>query len=584
MVLIFILVAAWMYLTMPSPEEMARQAEARRMADSAAAVISPLNPDASVQTPESALTATAEETSFSLAETAPDTVLTTIESEDFTAVFSNIGAGPVSIRFHRYKTWAGEQVQLIADTTRSAYSLGFISTGNQNVELRNAAFFARQPAGTIELRDGPVELVYELPAKNGGNIRYTYSIAPGQYHFSLVISLENASQFIAGNRVEFGFKPSLRYSEKSHVQEGKVAAAVAYSGGEVEKLQLLDAGKEETTITGQVDWIASKTQFFTQIVASKTPTDGAILSAEVTGEINDELTIHRYQALMRNVVPENGQLEYRLYVGPLQYNNMVDFDGTTFKMVDLGWSLFRWFSEPLAKYVFIQFFDRIAPMIGNYGVAILLLGLLIKLALWPLTKKSFESMAAMRELQPELQAIQEKFKNDPQKQQEALMKLYKTAKVNPLGGCLPNLLQMPILVTLWAYFQSAIEIRQESFLWVSDLSAPDFIINLPFEIPFLGSGIGGFCILMTASMVIQMRVSGQSGAANPQMKMMQWMMPGMLFFIFNSFSAGLNLYYFTYNVLSIGHQYMINTKNIDHEKLMETVDKKKAKELKKAGK
>jgi YidC/Oxa1 family membrane protein insertase len=573
MVLIFALVAAWMYLTMPSQEELARKQQQRALADSlrAATAVDPGAQPALLPTSE----ADADANAPAFTGAASDTVLTTVEGADFVAVFSNLGAGPVSIRFKKYNTWSGEPVQLVTDTTRSVYSLGFITPDNRNVELRNVLFKPLTSDAHLSLENGPVTLAYELPVGENASVRYTYTLEPGSYQFKLDIDFVNAHQIAAGRRVEFGWKPTLAYSEKSHVQEGKVAAAVVYAGGEIEKLQLTAAGREENTVSGNVQWAATKTQFFTQIIKSETPTDGAVITAEVTGDISSELTRHNYSAMMRNVIGDDQKLSYRLFVGPLQYNDMTAYDATAFKMVDLGWSIFRWFAEPLAKYVFIQFFDRIAPWFGNYGVAILIMSVLIKLLLWPLTKKSFESMAAMRALQPELQALQEKYGNDPQKQQEQLMKLYKTAGVNPLGGCLPNLLQMPILVTLWAYFQSAIEIRQQHFLWVTDLSAPDFIINLPFEIPFLGSGIGGWCILMTASMVVQMRLSGQSGPANPQMKIMQWMMPGMMFFIFNTFSAGLNLYYFAYNVLSIGHQYVVNTKNIDHTALMASVEGKK---------
>lgn len=187
-------------------------------------------------------------------------------------------------------------------------------------------------------------------------------------------------------------------------------------------------------------------------------------------------------------------------------------------------------------------------------------------------------MAAMREIQPEMKAIQEKYKEDPQKQQKATMELFKKAKVNPLGGCLPNLLQIPVLVTLWKFFQNAIEIRGESFLWATDLSAPDVILDLPFTIPFMGNFIAGFVLLMTVSMVIQMRISGQGGASNPQMKILQYVFPVMMLFIFNAFASGLSLYYLVYNVLSIGQQMLINNK-VDHVKLMEGIDKRKAKEM-----
>jgi YidC/Oxa1 family membrane protein insertase len=267
-----------------------------------------------------------------------------------------------------------------------------------------------------------------------------------------------------------------------------------------------------------------------------------------------------------------------LYVGPLEYYTIREFEPKAYDMVDVGYALLRWFSEPFVKWVILPVITYLGAWTGNYGIAIILFALLIKIVLYPLTKKSFESMAAMRELQPEMKALQEKYKEDPKKQQEETLKLFKKAKVNPLGGCLPNLLQLPVLVTLWKFFQNAIEIRGESFLWAADLSAPDVILNLPFSIPLMGDFIAGFVILMTISMIVQMQISGQGGAANPQMKVLQYIFPVMLLFIFNRLSSGLSLYYLVYNVLSIGQQFMIN-KKIDHVKMMEGIDKKKAREI-----
>ncbi|MEX0928793.1 MAG: membrane protein insertase YidC, partial [Balneolales bacterium] len=270
----------------------------------------------------------------------------------------------------------------------------------------------------------------------------------------------------------------------------------------------------------------------------------------------------------------------RMYVGPLQYSHLRSFDEAAYNMVDVGFGFMNWFSEPFVKYVVLWFFNFVGGIVGNIGVTIVLFAFAVKLVLFPLTKKSFESMAAMRELQPEMKAIQDKYKDDPQKQQQATMKLFKTAKVNPLGSCLPNLLQMPVLITFWRFFQNSIEIRQESFLWASDLSSPDVILSFPFTIPFMGDFLAGFVVLMSISMMVQMKVSGQSSATgNPSMKMIQYFLPFMMLFIFNALSAGLSLYYLVYNTLSIGQQMLIN-KQIDHVKMMESVDKKKAKEMK----
>ncbi|MGA0233408.1 MAG: membrane protein insertase YidC, partial [Saprospiraceae bacterium] len=222
-------------------------------------------------------------------------------------------------------------------------------------------------------------------------------------------------------------------------------------------------------------------------------------------------------------------------------------------------------SDPFVRFIVIPFFNIMGGFISNYGVLVIIFAASVKLILSPLTFKSYKSMAAMRELQPLMKEIQEKYKNDPQKQQKATMDLYRKNKVNPLGGCLPMLLQFPILITLWRFFQNSILLRQESFLWASDLSAPDFIINLPFGIPFLGDQIAGFVILMAISMGLQSKLTGgasgggaASGAMAQQMKIMQYLLPFMMLFIFNNFASGLSLYYLIFNVLSILQQLYIN--------------------------
>ncbi|HAC14433.1 MAG TPA: membrane protein insertase YidC, partial [Bacteroidetes bacterium] len=334
----------------------------------------------------------------------------------------------------------------------------------------------------------------------------------------------------------------------------------------------------ENIITGTVDWVATKTKFFTQIIKPEVPGTGAIVISEVSGDPTEESTQHHYTSTLRTKIPDSNILRFNLFTGPLEYYTIREFDPMAYDMVDVGYKFINWFSEPLVKYAILPTITYMGDLFGNYGIAIILFAFLIKIVLYPLTKKSFESMAAMREIQPEMKAIQEKYKEDPQKQQKATMELFKKAKVNPLGGCLPNLLQIPVLVTLWRFFQNAIEIRGESFLWATDLSAPDVILDLPFTIPFMGNFVAGFVLLMTVSMVVQMRISGQGGASNPQMKVLQYIFPVMMLLIFNAFASGLSLYYLVYNVLSIGQQMLIN-KKIDHVKLMEGIDKRKAKEM-----
>jgi len=202
------------------------------------------------------------------------------------------------------------------------------------------------------------------------------------------------------------------------------------------------------------------------------------------------------------------------------------------------------------------------------------LAFLIKLVLYPLTKTSFKSMAKMRELQPRMEVIKEKYADNPQKQQEAMMKMYKETGVNPLGGCLPMLLQYPVIIALWQFLPQAIELRQQGFLWAQDLSAPDFILSLPFSIPMYGDAVAGFTLLMGISMVFQMKLS-MTNQNNAQAKIFTYVFPVMIFVIFNRLASGLNLYYLCYNVLTAAQQKVINKQIHDHPEELDPQKKAK---------
>src|SRR5690606_17303820 len=190
---------------------------------------------------------------------------------------------------------------------------------------------------------------------------------------------------------------------------------------------------------------------------------------------------------------------------------------------------------------------------------IILFAFLVKLVLYPLTKSSYTSMAKMREVQPEMEAIKEKYGDDPQKQQEAMMRMYREAGVNPLGGCLPMLLQYPILIAMWRFFQSTLVLRQEGFLWAQDLSAPDPILHLPFHIPLYGAFVAGFTLLMGVAMIAQIKIASPSGGAvSGQQKVMMYVLPGFFFLFFNRFPSGLSLYYLGFNIFTIVQQRLIN--------------------------
>jgi YidC/Oxa1 family membrane protein insertase len=381
----------------------------------------------------------------------------------------------------------------------------------------------------------------------------------------LDIAFEELKQNIIGGNVDFGWKSPLNYTEKNPATtETPYMSAYAHTGDETDRLKLSEAGRDMRDFNGTIDWVATRTKFFTQIIKTQNSTKGALLVGEQSGDSNLSTTEYRYQSTITADISPDGIASFRMFIGPLDYHLLKDYEGQAYNMVNTGYSWLSWFSYPLVKYVVIPYFGFMDSFL-SHGLAIILFAVLIKVILYPLTKKSYKSMAAMKELKPKMQEIKEKYEDNPEKQQKATMKLYKEEGVNPLGGCLPRLLQLPILITLWRFFRNSILSRQEQFLWASDLSAPDYILSLPFNIPFIGDHVGGFVLLMTAAMFVQSKISGgmspgssggdQSDSAN--MKGLQYIFPFMLLFMFNNFAAGLSLYYLIYNLMNIGQQLMI---------------------------
>lgn len=582
LLLIFIITMAWAFYTMPGDEELEQRRLEQAMQDSIAAAQA--DPESTSVSPETGITDSGEVSSGSselspdttggapgrvlgvFGEASyPDTVHTTIRTPLYEIELTNLGAGPSKYTLSEYNTWNQQPVQMIHDTLRSAYSLGFLSQQNYNIETNELVFEPLFDEELIEISENDsTQISYRLNLNGSSGILFTYTFHAEYYAFDLDIEfLNGAENQISGTSVDFGWKTALNLTEQDLVQDAQNTAAYVFAGGELEKFQLTEQNSGEQTINGNIEWISTRTRFFGQYIKPLTDANAAYLTGELTGDPESPSTIHHYQSSVQSGISGNSVLSYELYAGPLLYNELKQFDEHAYDVIEIGYAIFRWFADPLVRYLIIPFFSLGSSIIPNYGILIILFGVIVKLLLFPLTQKSFKSMAAMKELQPQMKEIQEKYKDDPQKQQKETIALYRKAKVNPLGGCLPMLLQFPILITLFFFFQNSMLIRQESFLWANDLSAPDYILSLPLSIPFMGDQIAGFVLLMTAAMFVQTKISGgmSGGAApsgGPNMKAFQYMMPVMLLFVFNNFAAGLSLYYLVYNVLSVAQQAIIN--------------------------
>ncbi len=493
-----------------------------------------------------------------------DTVFTTVETEKFTFEMTNLGAGPSKITLHDHETWDHQQVQIIRNTAHSAYSLGFLSSQNYNVETDRLVFEPLNEQESIEISgEESAEVAYRLNLEGDSELIFTYTFFGNRYSYNLDIQLVNMQNYISGTNVDFGWKAGLNLTEQDRIQDAQATAAYVFAGGELEKFQVPEAEQTEQRINGTIEWVSTRSRFFGQYIMPVTNSNAAILRGEEVSGSGLPDTYYRYQSSIQSSYVQSPELSYELYAGPLRYHDLKEYNEHAYDVVEIGYAIFRWFADPLVRYFIIPLFAFGSSIISNYGILIILFGVIVKLLLFPLTQKSFKSMAAMKELQPKMKEIQEKYEDDPQKQQKETIALYRKAGVNPLGGCLPMLLQFTILITLFYFFQNSMIIRQESFLWASDLSAPDYIISLPFSLPVLGDQIAGFVLLMSVAMFFQTKLSGgMSGggapSGGPNMKGMMYIMPLIMLVVFNNFAAGLSLYYLVYNILSIAQQAYIN--------------------------
>ncbi len=376
---------------------------------------------------------------------------------------------------------------------------------------------------------------------------------------------------------QFGWKNGLPSSESYVTDDNNYNQAYVYMGDELESYDVTEEGKKETaTFTGKADWIGVRTKYFLGSISNinANVSDGVYISGR---GIKRKDYVQRLYDVGYNVRYSGGQTSdsLRLYLGPLYskelkgYNNNLDV-----LIMNNGWyeRMFRFLTVPV-----LPLLEFLYSMIPNYGIVIIIFSIIIKLLVFPLTKKSFVSMREMQKVQPLLAEIKEKYKGDAQRLNKETMKLYKEHGVNPLGGCLPTLLQFPFLISLFIVFRSTIQLRGAVFIpgWINDLSMPDTLFTLPFHIPLYGDQFNLLPILMALTMIFQSKMTMQ----DPKQKAMVYMMPIFMLLLFNSFPSGLNLYYTLFNVWSIIQQKYIN-RGLDKEVVSvenELIKKKKRK-------
>jgi YidC/Oxa1 family membrane protein insertase len=429
-------------------------------------------------------------------------------------------------------------------------------------------------------KEDSLELAFSLEIVQGKQITKSYTFYGNKYVINTTVELNGVGPIINNGEIDLVWDNGLRFVEENTIDEATYSNASAYYGGEQVIVDASSAGKiVEKDFTGRIDWIAVRNKYFAAIISPKNP--DRIEGGYIRGEgiaLNNQGVKENYST--RLTIPlknaNSEKHEFSLYIGPVDYDILKNEGNNLEKIVDFG-SFFglKFIVRPIAEYVLLPLFTFLHIFIPNYGIVIIVFSLIIKIVLYPLTKSSLQSMKKMQLLQPKITELKEKYKDDPQKMNKETMKLYSTYGVNPAGGCLPLLLQMPIFVALWGLFQVAIDLRQQPFmLWINDLSHPDVIATLPLKIPIFGiDKISGLALLMGITTFIQQKMT----VKDPKQQSLIYIMPIMLTLMFMSFPSGLNLYYFMFNLFSIIQQFYVNKKhdNVVLEPVAQKPGKKK---------
>lgn len=498
--------------------------------------------------------------------------LLTLENNKIKVMISSLGGKIKSVRLKDYKTWDGKPLELL-DSDSSIFNLS-LSAGNRIINTQELYFTATGSTG----KSNSVSL--RLNAAAGQYIEYYYSLPEDSYLLSYQINVVGMQNVIAANAsyLNLDWKDVIHPNEKSLDAE-RTATTVYYRFADEEVDNLSETEDEKESLKTKVKWIAFKQQFFTSaLIADNTFDSPVVETVTDKSSIKNVKTLSASFSLPYERKP-NQSYGMRFYFGPNHYQTLKKIDDLNLeKLIPLGWGIFGWVN----RFLVIPTFNFLDSFNLNYGIIILILTVLVRIILLPLTYGSFKSQAKMKVLQPEMTEINEKFGDDPMRKQQEMMGLYRKAGVNPLGGCIPGLLQLPILIAMFRFFPSSIELRQQSFLWATDLSTYDSILDLPFNIPFYGSHVSLFTLLMTVSTIIYTKMNMQMTAAtNPQMKWMMYLMPILFLGFFNNYSAGLSYYYFLSNVFGFGQQYLFKA-FIDENKIHAQIQENKKKPQKKS--
>jgi YidC/Oxa1 family membrane protein insertase len=506
---------------------------------------------------------------------------TTIENELIKLKIANKGGFIAEATLKNYKKIDKNSNELVALIKNNNVNFNLQLQTKDNRVLNTKDLFFEPTVSKVGENQ-----ILSMKLKAGANsyLEYKYVLKPKEYMLDFDIQSQALNSTLnTSNVADLQWDLKTYRNEKSISYENRYAEIYFENEGKVDYAGL---SKQEDATLEKATFIAYKQHFFSSILLSQTPIENVKLSS--TDLVNDEKIDTVFTKNFKSTLPlafKNGELDYKMnwYLGPTDYRILNKYDKNIEEIVPLGWGIFGWIN----KFIFVPLFGFLSSFMG-LGIAIIIFTILIKIAMSPITFKSFLSQAKMKVLRPEITEIGEKFSKDPMKKQQETMKLYNKAGVNPMAGCVPALIQIPFMYASFQFFPSAIELRQKGFLWADDLSSFDEIYKLPFHIPVYGDHISLFPILASIAIFFYMKMtSGDQMMAQPQqegmpdmakiMKIMIYLSPIMMLLFFNNYGSGLSLYNFISNLITIGIMIVIKRYFINSDKIHAQIQENKTK-------
>jgi YidC/Oxa1 family membrane protein insertase len=578
-VLIFGILIFMFYQNRPTPEEIAaketqqEQLDASKVAAETTTVAPGQNETPVLDVTDSTAVASYKSQIGAFGYTVPTAGTTVLENEVLYLEISNKGGHIVEAKMKNFVTYDSIPVYLIKDGN-SSFGLSFSTADNRVLNTKDLYF---EPSMTSSGNNQ----VLSLKAKTANNqyLEYRYEIKPDDYLVDFTIRSQGLDRVISDSKpvaLDWSLK-AIRHS-KSIVYENRYTR-LTYNH-EDDKLSKLSEGSDDEELEENIKWISYRQHFFSTILATDEPfKTGSLTSRNLVEEESKTFGFTKEYASILPLEVKGGELTKNMnwYFGPTDIEVLSKYEDLGLvDSIPFGWGIFGWIN----RYVFTPFYSFLGGMLPA-GIAIIIMTILVRLAMSPVTYKSYLSQAKMKVLKPEITELGDKFKDNAMKKQQETMKLYGKAGVSPMSGCVPAFLQMPIFYALFMFFPTSFALRQKPFLWADDLSSFDTVLELPFTIPYYGDHVSLFPILASIAIFFYMMMTtGQNMPTQPgmpNMKFIMYLMPFMMLFFFNNYASGLSLYYFVSNMITIGIMLVIKNFILDNDKIHAQIQENKKK-------